>query len=866
MDRLLEREAELAALAGLVDAAVSGRGSVTLVAGEAGSGKTSLVNALRERVGGESVAFLVGACEPLSVPVPLAPLRELSELAGGGDLNELRSDDRLVLARALLRSLAARAPAVAVVEDVHWADPMTFDLLRLLTRRIGDSGVALLVTYRDDEVSANPQLGLLLGDLATRTAVTRLELRPLSEAAVRELAAPQQDARELVRLTGGNPFLVVEAIATGNRLPATVREAALARAGRLSESARTAVESAAVLGRRFPAGLLDMLLPGSSAAVDEALAHGVLIADGTVLGFRHELIREAIETSIPPGRRAELHRRVLAALAQQPGAGDNARLAHHAELGGLPEEAARYAADAAADADRVGALHEVWLQADRALRLGEQKPSPERFELLLTCSRTANFASSDLEIAVDYAERAAALADELGDTPGRGRALIRLAWALWSADRLEGAKRAAERAIAELEPLGGEPYLRALATDVRMEATAFDPLRAIEVGAHALEIAGDAGLDELHMDITISIGLARGHLGEPEALDILRGALDATRAARLTIQTVRTYINLLFIAATLRSHALVDEVGREAIAFLEEYGTPIPRLAMMNYIGRSLLDRGRWDEALEAASQSQTKWHAEVPGARAVEAIVAARRGDAGAYQVLAGAWEEIQSVPEGSRHANMRALLVEAAWLRGDHDAAREQIDAARRSPVTPRFARPAAELALWASRYGIEYDAPRRVPAPIALELAGDWRAAIRAWQDLEAPYEAALAALPGDDAAARAAQAVLHRLGGSGAARAFQRERASAGGRAVRGPRASTLANAAGLTRREQDVLEHLATGATNASISAELHLSERTVAHHVSAILGKLGAPNRLTAVEQARALGLLGKDGLVGDPK
>jgi len=155
------------------------------------------------------------------------------------------------------------------------------------------------------------------------------------------------------------------------------------------------------------------------------------------------------------------------------------------------------------------------------------------------------------------------------------------------------------------------------------------------------------------------------------------------------------------------------------------------------------------------------------------------------------------------------------------------------------------------------------RRAPP---LGAGRDWRAAIRAWSALDAPYEAALAALAGDERAARGAIATLKRLGASAAARAFARERAACGGVALRGPRRSTLANELGLTRREQEVLSVLAGGATNPEIAAALHLSERTVAHHVSAILSKLGAPTRTAAVAAARDAGLLRlKDGPIVGP-
>jgi predicted ATPase len=253
---LLEREDELGMLAGVVDGAVGGSGCLVLVAGEAGIGKTSLVREVRDRAR-KQVSFLIAACEPLSVPVPLGPLRELVEAAGADDLTELGSDDRLVLARACVKALAERAPAIAVIEDVHWADPLTLDLIRILARRVEEMSVAIIVTYRGDEVAANPSLGLLLGGLATSPVVRRMELRTLSDDAVRRLAGPKGfDTAEIVRVTGGNPFLVVEALAAGGRLPASVRDAALARAGRLSLAARAVVDAAAVVGQRFDPALL----------------------------------------------------------------------------------------------------------------------------------------------------------------------------------------------------------------------------------------------------------------------------------------------------------------------------------------------------------------------------------------------------------------------------------------------------------------------------------------------------------------------------------------------------------------------------------------------------------------------------------
>ncbi|MGZ6638025.1 MAG: response regulator transcription factor [Solirubrobacteraceae bacterium] len=185
--------------------------------------------------------------------------------------------------------------------------------------------------------------------------------------------------------------------------------------------------------------------------------------------------------------------------------------------------------------------------------------------------------------------------------------------------------------------------------------------------------------------------------------------------------------------------------------------------------------------------------------------------------------------------------------------------MEAVRDAAWFAEFGRPSGELALWAARSGERLEPSPTAPEPVLRELAGDWRGAVRAWRELDAPYEAALAALPGDDRAARGAVAALQRLGARAAAREFARARSERGSRAPRGPQRATLANVAGLTRREQEVLVHVASGETNQQIARALHLSERTVAHHVSAILSKLGVATRTAAVDAAHAAGMLPGD-------
>jgi DNA-binding CsgD family transcriptional regulator len=861
MERLLERTEELELLAAAWDEAASGRGSVVLLVGEAGGGKSSLVRALRERIG-DRAEFLVGVCEPLSVPVPLGPVRELAAAAGAPDLAGLDRDDRLALAGSLVEAIRARGPAVVVVEDLHWADPATLDVIRLLVRRVEEARIVAVLTYREEELGTNPPLAILVGDLATNPAVRRVPLQPLSEAAIGELARPAGlDPGRLAALTSGNPFLVVEAVASEGAMPASVREATMARVARLGPDARGIVEVAAVIGQRISPQLLSAVVADSVEATEEALTRGVLVGDGETLGFRHELTRQAIEESISPLRRAELHGRVLSALVGSPGV-EPARLADHAERAGLAEAASRYAERAAAEAERVGALREASLQLARALLYDTGAAAAARFELLLRYVRATNFAG-ELEEARRAGEEAVELAGiELGSVE-RGRALTVLAWALWSLDQVVEAKQAAETAVEVLsttDDIGG--LARAWAADLRIDAVSFDGGAAIASAPDAMTLAARARLEDVRIDMAISVGLARGHRGETEAPRELAEALAAAKKAGLPFQTIRAYVNAIDVAAESRDHTTVDALAGEALDRLDAFQTAIPRENVLISVARSLLDRGRYDDVIEHAVLGRRSRHGGVPVSLALEGLVRARRGEPGADSFLREAWEEIAGLPAGWRHAQIRVALAEAAWLRGDLDAALTHARAGLAAERAGQLARAAGDLALWAFRCGQPANAPENVASAVRLELDGDWRGARREWHRLEAPYEHALAALPGSDADAREAMAALHRLGAVGAARAFSRERARRGERPPRGPRRSTLANKAGLTRREQEVLAHLAQGETNPAIAQALHLSERTVAHHVSSILAKLGAPTRMAAVDAARRAGLLAQDGTV----
>ncbi|HEX2703121.1 MAG TPA: hypothetical protein VHM72_06790, partial [Solirubrobacteraceae bacterium] len=259
---------------------------------------------------------------------------------------------------ALVRELRTQAPTIFVLEDVHWADEATLDVLRLLARRVATVPALILASYRDDELDRGHPLRVVLGELASSQTVVRVKLAALSRAAVARLAERDGvDADELYRKTAGNPFFVVEALAAhAQEVPETVRDAVLARAARLRAAARGLLDAVAVAPPQTELWLLEALAGEALEGLDECLGQGMLTSVPGAVAFRHELARRAVEESVAPGRKVELHRKALVALADPPvGAPDLARLAHHAEAAVDTDAVLRFAPLAGARAASLGA-------------------------------------------------------------------------------------------------------------------------------------------------------------------------------------------------------------------------------------------------------------------------------------------------------------------------------------------------------------------------------------------------------------------------------------------------------------------------------------------------------------------------------
>jgi DNA-binding NarL/FixJ family response regulator/tetratricopeptide (TPR) repeat protein len=573
------RAVELRRVDALLERAAQGRPQVVLVSGDAGVGKTRLLLALADRARRRGMRVLMGASVELGdIGLPYLPvvdaLRGLADdpeeaglLAaaattapglvrllpgidpagpGGDTLDQLQVLDAV---RAVLVGRSERSPVVLVLEDLHWADRATRDLVAFLARTLRAGRVTLAVSYRSDELHRRHPLRPLLAELVRLPGLERLELAPFTRAELAEhleaIAGAPLGAEQVQGIhdrSEGNPFYAEQLLAAGAgdarvELPATLAELLLARVQGLSEPAQRVLRVAAVAGRRVPHRLLAGVAGQPEADLEqglhEAVGARVLTTDATTgsYAFRHALLQEAVYGDLLPGEQVRLHAAYARLLAADPGGAAAAELAHHClashDLAGALAASVRAAEEAAAVLAPAEALHHL----SNALGLWERVPAPaaaagvDRVELSLRAAAAASVAG-ELQRAASLAQDAARTAHATSDPARAARADERLGLYLFYAGRMEEALAALAQAV-QLVPAQPPTRLRARVT-AAMAQVLVNTRRREE--AHrwcdeALAAARDAGSADDEADVLITLGMV-------EQYDDPAGACSRFAAAR----------------------------------------------------------------------------------------------------------------------------------------------------------------------------------------------------------------------------------------------------------------------------------------------------------------------------------------------
>ena len=713
-DVFVGRVGQLGELGRALDAAQAGTGTTVLVAGEAGIGKTTLAAEFAKRAGDAGFEVLLGrAIDLVGTELPYQPLvealRPLGEpwrAAEHAQGSQLRAFEETL---ALLTGRAASMPVLLVLEDLHWADTSSLDLLVFLAHNLSDQRVLVLATYRADEVSSAERMRRMADGVKRGGTALVLELGPLeNEELTTMLAAnagaplPAELANAIVARSEGNPFFATELLAAAGshhaELPRGLRDLLLQRVARLDARTQSLLHVASAVGRDAEYRLLAAIstLPERDVreSLRQAVEHGVLVAEQATnsFRFRHALLAEAIYSTILPGEREELHARLADELAHS-GAATPAELAPHWAAAGRNRDALAASVEAARQCEAVYGLAEALAHLERALALWEAVPDApglSGLDLIDLCSWTAALASQTGRAprAVELTRRAIGLVSELD--PLRAVQLYdSLGHYLHESGRTDAALAAFERVLELVpdEPPSAEraQALVGLARGL-MLAWRFD--ESLATCEQALALAREVGAREVELAALQDLGRDLAYVGRAdEGLAHLRRALELAEESGEPRAVLTAYVSLTDVLMMLGRPRESAQVGEQGLEVVQPYGMD-STLLLANTI-EPLLAIGEWDEA-------------DVLSAKALRSITANFP-----YMLL--------------------MLRADLELGRGDLDAARSHLDAAL---VTLREDRGQgiydvylAELALWERRWTEAdqsvRDALARASSPQAAQL---------------------------------------------------------------------------------------------------------------------------------------------------
>ena len=854
---ILEREAELAKLSGLVDDTESSGGRVVLVRGEAGIGKSTLVNQFLSNSRGRANTHL-GACDDLLTPQPLGPIWDIARL-DSSLTQPLANGDRRAVMETLLELLSRKRPTVLVLEDTQWADEATLDVIKFLGRRIGRANGLLVLTYRDGEVDETHSLRQVIGELPPQNLV-RMSLNRLSAAAVSSMIQSPHafNIDAVLELTGGNPLFVTEVLASGtDAVPLSVREAVLARASKVSPEGRQVLDLVSVVPGQVESSLVENIVQSTKDHLAECVRYGLLKVDDNALSFPHELQRRAIESSLSPSARRSLNHQVLVSLGESA---DPARLVHHATEANDVDAILEFAPRAARAAMAIESTNEA-VAHFRAL-----EPYLERIEVAERAAILADWATQESHLdnpeSLRLFERAIDLHRSAGDERRLARTLTMASRVSSTNARPVEALAYSTEAVALLEPYGPSPDLaRSLGHRAFLEFVYEDRDESVlPLVNRAMSVAAAVGDDEsMIRALSVKAQLAYSR-GDMSAMAFMEESLQRAERTGEHWGELVALTNMASMFGDVRDVARATDFVRRARDTAARYDNRSMENHAQAMYSEFLLWKGDWDGAENAATEALgSSAHVEALATR-VLGTIQARRGRNEAHTAIFGMWSLINPGEGPTVVDPSAAAMAEYLWLSAGHNPALvarlEEILAAGVAFGEPW---PSGPLAFWMWKLGLLKNAPDGTADSYAWIIKGEYQKSARYWREKGIPYEEGLALMHGSETEQIEAIRIFEHLGATAIANKVRRALIERGARVPRGKSFATRDHVAGLTARQAEVLALLAQGLTNTKIADELFVSQRTVENHVSAVLMKLDVATREAAVDAARIRGLLNDD-------
>jgi hypothetical protein len=654
---LAQREPELQQLAAAVERAASGSGAFVLVRGPAGIGKSSLLKEFISGLG-DRASLMFGVCDDMASPRPFEAFWEMARVEPRL-LPALESNDPRAVFDVVMELLGRRSlPTVLVIDDVHWAEQATLDLLMRVGRRIDRTRGLIVVAFRDEDTPLEHPLRRVIADVPPES-MFRVAPEPLSRNSI-ALLAGEDRADELLQLTGGNPLLVTEMIRSGSDVPASISDMTLARLARLSRNARSIVELVSVLPGSCPLELANTCITFSMEELEEAEASGLVgVARGKIV-FRHELLRRATEGTLSASLKTDLHARVLREL-EKMGA-DKSALVYHALEAGDWDALVTHAPDAAARATAAGSRREAAAHY-RALEPHLNRFRPDERARLLEEWSTIEGDLGHIALRLTLLGRAIEIHEEIGDPLALALARQKSISSLWMTKQNEEALNVAAEVVSELKRVGAPSEQIAMAlVDVAFVNILADHIDlAADVTAQARELTSpgsEADVVAQAVDVWIE--------ADPESV-ITKGeaALQAADEAGSVRGLDLAYSGLLLDVVALHPSRRGDVIDR-AIAFAEEHGLEERRAFYLMTQADCDLLAGRLANAEDIGYEIAAVW-SDLDINLALSAIQTIAQAQVRKGTPLASEWiEKLFAIPDRLPPVNYGAepVLSEAHWL----------------------------------------------------------------------------------------------------------------------------------------------------------------------------------------------------------
>lgn len=879
---LIERDSSLKNLISLVELAASGKGSIVLVSGEAGIGKTSLLQKFRQNLGPQQQVKW-GGCDPLYTPRVLGPIHDMRQAFGQPVRELLDKDPSYVrLFSAILSDIeSGHAPAIFVIEDAHWADHATLDLLKYLGRRISLLKAVLIISYRHDEVGKNHPLTELMGDLPQKQT-HRINLKPISPEGVQLLAlASGKQVDGLHQITGGNPFFITELLETPRSIdltvPESVQDAIGSRLKRLPKDERGFLETISVIPYAIDLSLLTQLFgdQGERLALSCVSKKLLKLDKSGAYRFRHELVRLGTKTRVLYPHQQKIHEQILAAFLSNNYKPNLDQIVYHASGTQSAEHVLKYAPLAASKASTSGAHKESASHLATALQYVDQAPKELAAKLYETWAYEAGLVQID-ETVIDARLQALNLwrrldrPDKIGENL---RWLSRLHWYRGEADQANQFADEAVNVFESTEPSSERAMAYSLKSQLHMLNDRMDD--AVHWGKKALEFEEQFPNIEVRVHAKNNIGTALLFRDDLDGHDYLQSSLSLALKYELHEHAARVYTNLAEYAVENRDFELAEKTIADGIAYDTNHDLDTWTHYLIGLLARLRAKQGRLEEA-ETVAEGVMKLDRLTLLMKLPALLVLSqskmRLGKADAPALLAQALRDALNTGEIQYIVPCRLNLIEAAWLAGNSKDAIKQIEYLLAIKPSQMNKWRNGKLMVWMHRYGLMPNTKilDRIPEPFRFEINGEYEKAAESWLSLASPYLAALTLMQGTDKdiVARFLEALplLEKIYAKGAINkisdvAHAMNIADQLPLSRRGPRKTSRQHPLGLTQKEQEILPLILDGLSNKEISIQLSRSQRTVENHISKIFKKLNVNSRMETMLRVKSEPWLVADSL-----